>query len=591
MRRPTALSLAAWGVAVIAGVWVIAAQPVGAPWWIHADADGPYTGSSLNLAVGGHTKYFDHPGLPLQEAGATGFIVWHAAERLTGSPGSLHEFASRMMLDLDRARPLYRGIAIILYLLGVTAAFLVAACALGHPLWGLTGAMLWLGSPGLLPMSIEFRPDVLLSWLVLIGGFLIVRGYQRRDPLLLLGAAAVTGFTVMVKLHAVGLLPPLLLASLLAGPFPGWPGRLRAALRRRRTLVVLAAAAWAALAVYFDSSRLSSHVNVKGLALIAASATLAGAWLLVGRVLAQRVPSRVASAAGDFNGALVAAFVLGLLVPVVIVLDDGVQAVVWTANAALGRGVNEGIGHFTDWGSLLHFPLLGGLVVYVLAGVGAIVGLGRRDWSPLLWFLASTGMTLLAIERIGTTHYFAPGYALAIVPALGLLQRLRPAGPALAVALAVVVIWPQFEHRGDERRQAEALVRAGTATEASLASRLGPHEIALTSADAFLPDTLYNRLVEIYVLWTPPYPYRTMPQTAEAEWSAGVLHLKPRLYLTTVPLPPSGAATISTGDYVVRSAPVAPVGEYHAYRIVSGPGIDRPAPTTPPPGAPAIEQP
>ena len=87
----------------IAGV-IVAAQPIRAPWWYHADADATYTGSSLNLAGGDHIVFLGHPGIPLQEALASAFLVEHVARRALGDDDSIREFVDARLLDLDRTR-------------------------------------------------------------------------------------------------------------------------------------------------------------------------------------------------------------------------------------------------------------------------------------------------------------------------------------------------------------------------------------------------------------------------------------------------------------------------------------------------------
>ena len=77
MRRVRGLARALAPVAIVvaAASLVVAAQPVTSPWWIYADADGTYSASALNIMAGGHSRYFDHPGLPEQEALAATFSV------------------------------------------------------------------------------------------------------------------------------------------------------------------------------------------------------------------------------------------------------------------------------------------------------------------------------------------------------------------------------------------------------------------------------------------------------------------------------------------------------------------------------------
>jgi hypothetical protein len=59
--------VAAAVVVVVAGALLVF-QPLTSPWWTGGDADSVYVGSGVSLAGGRPTRYFDHPGTPLQEA-------------------------------------------------------------------------------------------------------------------------------------------------------------------------------------------------------------------------------------------------------------------------------------------------------------------------------------------------------------------------------------------------------------------------------------------------------------------------------------------------------------------------------------------
>jgi hypothetical protein len=581
-------AIIAYLAAIGAAAFVLAAQPLGDPWWVAADADGSYTGSALNIAAGGHTKYLDHPGLPLQVAGATGFVVWHAAELF---PGTMRSFAGDMLGNLDRARPLYRGLAIAIYLLGVTVAFVVALRALGSAWWGLAGALMWMASPGLVPMATQFRPDVLLSWLVLLGTYLLVSGYERRDPLRLLAAATVAGFALTTKVQAVGLVPSLVLASVLGGPFPNWRERVLTWARTRRRAIAAVSVAWLTIAVYFDVSQLSRRPSAKGVALVLTAAAVAVAWASLGKLAPGGLHIRAVAALSAFNGALVGAFLIGVLIPVGLILTDGLQSLVWIANALLGRGINQGVTHLTNYGSLLQFPLLQALIVFGLGAVAAAAGAMRRDWAPALWFLASAVMGVLAVERLGATHYFAPAYVLAIVPALGLLRRMgRFVAPVAAAALVLGIAIPQIQHLSDYRIAADARTATVRSTQQALERAVTPGKVAFTVPNTLLPDSFYSALVAVYVEWMPPYPYRALPAAPVGEWTATELRLKPSLYLSDQPLP-EGARTLTIGDFTVRPDHPQPIGSYLGYQIVSGAGLDRPTPATRPAGAPQISPP
>ncbi len=54
--------VAAFAASILVALAILVAQPIGSPWWwTYADADGSYTGSSLNILLGSGTRYLDHP--------------------------------------------------------------------------------------------------------------------------------------------------------------------------------------------------------------------------------------------------------------------------------------------------------------------------------------------------------------------------------------------------------------------------------------------------------------------------------------------------------------------------------------------------
>ena len=206
---------------------IVAAQPVTSPWWIYADADGTYSASALNIVAGGHSRYFDHPGLPEQEALATTFGIVSLAHG-----GPTRSWANDEMLHLDRARAIFRGWAIFFFIGGAALAYLLCRRLFGHWTWGVAGGLLWLAMPGIQD-TIEIRPDVLLSALMLLTGYVMVRAWERKSAALYAVAAGIAGFALMTKLHAVG--DP---ARARAGHGARPPGaRLVASARARRTRV------------------------------------------------------------------------------------------------------------------------------------------------------------------------------------------------------------------------------------------------------------------------------------------------------------------------------------------------------------------
>src|SRR5207244_10957822 len=150
-------------VSVAASLTLVLAQPLGSPWWTYADADAAYAASSLDELAGYPVRYLDHPGLPLEELGTLAFGAEELVQQTTGGVHSRRQFVDRQLLHLDRARPVFRGLAVAIFLLGGILWCLLLARLLGHWTWGLAGGLLWIAAPGLWPMSIQFRPDVLLG--------------------------------------------------------------------------------------------------------------------------------------------------------------------------------------------------------------------------------------------------------------------------------------------------------------------------------------------------------------------------------------------------------------------------------------------
>ena len=132
-------------MAIAAAALLVALQPVRESWWHWADPDGAYVGNSMNILVGNHTYYLDHPGLPTQDALALAFGAQYLAKKASGSADSRQAFIDEQLLDLDSTRPIYRSWAIALFL----ASTLVAYLAIGR---------LWDIGPGASPARCSSSP-------------------------------------------------------------------------------------------------------------------------------------------------------------------------------------------------------------------------------------------------------------------------------------------------------------------------------------------------------------------------------------------------------------------------------------------------
>jgi hypothetical protein len=573
----SALAFAA--VAAVAVV-VVAAQPVRSPWWTYADADASYAASSLNLLRGERMRYLDHPGLPLEELGAIAFGAEMLVDRATGSAPSRLAYIDRQLLDLDRARPVFRGLAIAMYLAGALLSFLLLARLLGHWTWGLAGGLLWFAAPGLIPMSIQFRPDVLLCLLCLVVAYLIGRAVETRSAGLYAAAGLVTGLAMMVKMHAAGMLPALLLAAVWRPPEAGWAVGLRGAAteaaRRRPILLGSLAAAWCVLAVLLNADRIPFTATGEQLAAISAPTLLVVAYAICSLGAVRLGAPHLVRRLLDPLLALVAASVLaGLLLPVTLDIPDGLQSLVNLEQGLSGRGINEAHEPFADgWDRFLDLVPRQALLVFFLAAVGAVVGVARRDPRPVAWFVGALVLGVMAEARTPNIHYFAPAFVVSVPAALWLLQRerLRPA----SLLVWPVIVWialPALQDRDVPRAEAARFRQAAEPTLTAVGQRLRDGEVALTPSYWPDADTRYFGLVQSFVEYTPPYPYRFIEASNVGAQLAAERGLRLRYYLGGDAERVTGTQRLAIGDvgeFLVRRVEGAGL----AVELLEGPGAD-----------------
>jgi hypothetical protein len=480
-RVRTALAAAAVAAAALV---IVAAQPYESPWWTYADADATYVASGLNLLAGERTQYLDHPGLPLQELLEASFAVGWMAD---GS--SRREFARDVLLDLDAARGLFRGLGAAFYVAGAVLTVLACASLFGGALWGLAGGLLWLGGPGLAAMSIQYRPDVLLAGLCVLVLWLILRAAASPSAERYALAAAALGLAATVKIHAAGLLPALILAVLWRRPrdaFEWWPP-------------LWALGAWAAAVVLLNANNVPFTPTAEQLA---AGAALAAAFVFT--VLVRRTLPAAAATLGGLA--------IGVALPVSLNLRDGLQALVVMARGLVGGGVNTGVEPFTGtlddaWNRVPHFAFL----VFALAAAAAVAGVLRREPAPGIVFAAAAALAAMALARFADTHYFAPAYAVSILGALWLARSLPVGGAALALVFAFAISGFALSARGDPAHDRDAFrERAAPELNAALA-RAGNDEVVLTPSYWPAADTRFYEVVAQYTALAPDYPYRTLP--------------------------------------------------------------------------------
>jgi Dolichyl-phosphate-mannose-protein mannosyltransferase len=551
-RRWAALALA---TVVAAAASIVDAQPVRSPWWTYADADASYTAAALNQLVGGRNRFVDHPGIPLTELTAVAFGIDGLARTGSLSADARRTYVDDTLLHLDSARPIFRGLAIAFYLAGALLAFLLFARLFGHWTWGFAAGILWVAAPGLVAMSIQLRPDVPLAVLTLVFAYAVGRGLQTRDPLPYVGAAVLTGIAVMTKLHALGLLAPLVVAAVWRPSDDGWRS-IAARARERRTVLLAVLVLSLAVAIFLNVVRApftpTSEQTVALLGVLAGAAAAVGLGAAWSRL-------RALSVIGP-------AFAAGLLLAVAFDIPDGLQALVIVAKTVLGQGgVQEGVDSFAI--PFSELPSIVGprvTVVFLLALAAGVLGLVRRDPLPVVWTLGAAVMIVLAFVRPPALHYFAPGFVLCI-PAVLWLLRSRDGRQAswLVWPVVALIAWPAFRDREGPTIETERFAALVEPTKRVVDQRLGPNEIALVPGNWPFADGRYWGLAERFVDSPPPYPYKYLPAIVGARPYAELRGWTPRYFISPVAQQVVGTQTIDVeqyGRYSVRRLPGTDLG-------------------------------
>lgn len=572
-------ALAPFAVVIAAAVVLVAAQPVTGPWWLNADADATYSASALNIISGSHSRYFDHPGLPTQEVLA---LTFGAVSLPHGGP--TRAWATNEMLHLDRARPVFRGWAILFFVGGAALACFLLARLLGHWTWGVAGGLLWLAQPELTD-TIQIRPDMLLCVLLLLAGYTAVRGFERRSALAYAVAAAIAGIAFMTKLHAVAIIPMIVLAVALGHPGPGWRLSMREGLRsfvaRHRVGVCVVAVAWFICFLILNWGRFTVTTEGMNAGLLGAIAFAVFDYAVAAHFVHKSVRNRLARRIFDpLYVWLAGAFAVGVAIPLLLVLTYSPWILSLTFETLVGRNVNAGVSTFNlSLHQFTTFPLLEVMIVVALAGIAALVGVVRRDAFPVLWFVGSGVAIVMAMARLSELRYYAPGFVLAIPAALWLLRRLgSTAAPILTAALVAGVVIPTFVHMNDQSHYV-ALEQKENRAATQIADRvLKPGEVALLPNYGYpVPDTRWWELLHEYVYSPPAYPYRFLPDDPNAIQTATSEGERVRYYIGSAALGVRKRETLTlvSGTYEVepvRGEPGDPGLELGVVRLLSGPG-------------------
>jgi Dolichyl-phosphate-mannose-protein mannosyltransferase len=590
-RLVRAATGSAGAVAVVLALTVVitAWQPIGSPWWIYANLDASYTASGIDAVAGQHSVYLDGPGMPLVDVMAGTTEVRYIAHKLTNEHATPSAYASQRLLHLDDSRIFFRGFAILFFLAGVALAFALVWRLFGTPWWGAAGALLFLSAPGLQAAAIQFEPDVLFTGLTFAAGYLVVRAAERRDPWLYALAALLIGLTVTVMAQAAYLLLPLVVALVARPPLQSWIAEFvhdgRAWLTRYRRPLLCFFGVWVLLCVTFDRSRVpfsTTHDQARimqelGLATVVYVASVA-------IVTATRPLRRFSRGPLRPVGlVLVGAFAAGVLLPGTLLLNDLPAMIVKIVHDLAQGGIQPGIGQSTLSASEFgHTPLLPSLIIVVLAGLAAGIGIGIGDSQPMLWFSGAAAMFVMATTHLGPPVTFAPAFVLSIPPTLWLARRLPRATAALAaVAVVAIVLVPTLQSLTSPRHSAqlqEESARTIAADSAKLLTK--PNTIALMP-DYVSPnaDIRWFDFVQQVVAWTPAYPYRFLPDSAQGAQKGQSSHLTPAYYIGALPLRLSGEKTVTLGygTFALKPLPqfANPALGTGVAKLVSGPGVQQ----------------
>jgi hypothetical protein len=569
-------------LAVAAAVLVLALEPIRAPWWNWADPDGAYVGSSLNILIGNHTNYLDHPGLPTQDALALAFGAEYLVGKATGRFDNRQTYVEERMLDLDRARLLYRSWAIALFLGATLVVYLVVTRLLGHWTWGLAGSLAFVSAPGLGPISLLLRPDAALSALCLAVGYLTVTGFSGRSALRYTGAAALLGLAMTVKLTAVAMVLPLVVAGLWQAPGAGWFRSLIRTLaswfRRNALWLAPVAVAWLVLCVVFNRERLPIvQTDDQRSILLNGGTFLAGYTLFAFAAERFRIPwaDRIFRL---FYAWLMLAFVVGMAIPATLVLDDGVQMLVSMKETLTGKRVNEGIEPFENFttSTLTAYPVNAAAVVIGLGAAAGLIGLRREKYWPLLLALGSAALATMAAARYSYDYYYAPAFTVAIPGALWVLRRgSRQTVPVYAwIGVIVLFGWSLSHGQAWETRRNEQI---DVAAQKLADEFLKPGEVMLVGNYYFpVEDVRFGSLVDGFVDHVPEYPYRFLSRPRVV----GERGLVPRYVVGGDELPAAGEISNldidGYGPFVVRGMARrwGPEEQFRIARVVESPSLE-----------------
>jgi hypothetical protein len=533
--------LAATVAVAVAGALLLTAQPLESPWWTGHDFDTVYAASAVSLFRGDRSTFFDHPGVPLQESLAAALTAdWVARDVGTNRT----ERAETFLRNLDRLRPHLRILGSLLFVGSALIAYAAVAWATGSAFGGLFAALTLLAAPDVTVWAAVVKPDPLLAALSVASVALLAVAARTRSAFVYIGASALIGYAVTVKVHALGLLAPLAVAVLVWPPerlalAEGW----RSWRQRRHPVVVAVVLAWLVAALFLNALAAPPALRPLGLlavAVAAAASLTAGAWMALRRTRARRWV--------ELGAVLAAAGLAGAVVPNLLYANVPAPTLRWLGVTLSGRGVEASTTFVPPWNVLA--PWLG---VGILALVGLALALARGDRTALLWALAAAAMGGLALLRYGSVPYYTAAIALLAplgVEALKAISR----GPIIAAFVVFGVLYPPLQLQVDEARDRGDIASATQRVNEWVEPRLRARDVALTFLES--DDSRTCALVRHYAD-VPPRRYRFLPATSEGVAHAAASGLDVRYVITAAPADPRTllASLGLTGSATALDAP------------------------------------
>jgi hypothetical protein len=167
------------------------------------------------------------------------------------------------------------------------------------------------------------------------------------------------------------------------------------------------------------------------------------------------------------------------------------------------------------------------------------------------------------------TRYFAPPYVLAIPVVLWLFRRRDVLGLVSIWIVVWVVVSPTWKARHNAALEAAQYTAQFEPAKQWLAANLKPGEVALATSYTPFADERYFGLVQAFVDYSPPYPYRIIDDSRTGVISAQERGLKVRYYVGSPVASVNGTGIIQASFGPVSARVVAPlVAEIH------GRGVD-----------------